>query len=70
MRQLTGWNDMGASIEVKGEVVHSGIYGIQDGERLSSIIARVGRLRGDSYPYEGSTSEPRSGSSKRETKPR
>jgi protein involved in polysaccharide export with SLBB domain len=48
---LTGWNDMGASIEVKGEVVHPGTYGIQDGERLSSIIARAGGLRGDSYPY-------------------
>jgi protein involved in polysaccharide export with SLBB domain len=51
VRQLTGWNDMGASIEVKGEVVHPGTYGIQDGERLSSIIARAGGLRGDSYPY-------------------
>jgi protein involved in polysaccharide export with SLBB domain len=51
VRQLTGWNDMGASIEVKGEVVHPGTYGIQDGERLSSIIARAGGLRSDSYPY-------------------
>jgi protein involved in polysaccharide export with SLBB domain len=51
VRQLTGWNDMGASIEVKGEVVHPGTYGIQDGERLSSILARAGGLRSDSYPY-------------------
>jgi protein involved in polysaccharide export with SLBB domain len=51
VRQLTGWNDMGASIEVKGEVVHPGVYGIQDGERLSSILARAGGLRSDSYPY-------------------
>jgi protein involved in polysaccharide export with SLBB domain len=51
VRQLTGWNDMGASIEVKGEVVHPGTYGIQDGERLSSILARAGGLRSSAYPY-------------------
>ena len=51
VRQLTGWNDMGASIEVKGEVVHPGIYGIQDGERLSSILARAGGLARHAYPY-------------------
>jgi protein involved in polysaccharide export with SLBB domain len=51
VRQLTGWNDMGASIEVKGEVVHPGVYGIQDGERLSSILARAGGLRSSAYPY-------------------
>jgi protein involved in polysaccharide export with SLBB domain len=51
IRQLTGWNDMGASIEVKGEVVHPGTYGIEDGERLSSIIARAGGFRSSAYPY-------------------
>ena len=51
IRQLAGWNDIGATIVVKGEVVHSGTYGIQEGERLSSIIARAGGLRSDAYPY-------------------
>jgi polysaccharide biosynthesis/export protein len=51
IRQLAGWNDIGATISVKGEVVHPGAYGIQDGERLSSILQRAGGFRGDAYPY-------------------
>lgn len=51
VRQLAGWNDIGATIEVKGEVLHPGTYGIQEGERLSSILARAGGLRGSAYPY-------------------
>ena len=51
IRQLTGWNDMGAMIRVEGEVVHPGVYGIQQGERLSSIIARAGGFTKNAYPY-------------------
>ena len=51
VRQLAGWNDVGATITVKGEVLHAGEYGIQEGERLSSILERAGGLRGDAYPY-------------------
>jgi protein involved in polysaccharide export with SLBB domain len=51
IRQLAGWNDVGATITVKGEVLHAGTYGIKEGERLSSIIARAGGFRGDAYPY-------------------
>jgi len=51
IRQLSGWNDVGATITVTGEVVHPGTYGIQEGERLSSILARAGGLRVDAYPY-------------------
>ncbi len=51
IRQLTGWNDLGAVIAVQGEVVHPGTYGIQEGERLSSILARAGGFRKDAYPY-------------------
>jgi polysaccharide export outer membrane protein len=51
IRQLTGWNDLGATITVKGEVLHPGAYGIQEGERLSSIINRAGGFSGDAYPY-------------------
>jgi polysaccharide export outer membrane protein len=51
IRQLTGWTDMGATIVVKGEVLHPGAYGIQEGERLSSIIERAGGFRSDAYPY-------------------
>jgi protein involved in polysaccharide export with SLBB domain len=51
IRQVAGWKDMGATITVKGEVVHPGTYGIKEGERLSSILQRAGGLRGDAYPY-------------------
>ena len=51
IRQLTGWKDVGAMITVTGEVVHPGTYGIQEGERLSSIIQRAGGFRTDAYPY-------------------
>jgi protein involved in polysaccharide export with SLBB domain len=51
IRELTGWRDVGATIEVQGEVVHPGTYGIRNGERLSSIIERAGGFREDAYPY-------------------
>ena len=51
IRQLPGWNDLGASIAVKGEVKHPGTYGIQPGERLSSVLERAGGFQADAYPY-------------------
>jgi protein involved in polysaccharide export with SLBB domain len=51
IKQVAGWNDVGASIVVKGEVIHPGTYGIQEGERLSSILLRAGGFREDAYPY-------------------
>src|SRR2546426_801921 len=51
IKQVAGWNDVGASIAVKGEVIHPGTYGIQEGERLSSILMRAGGFRSDAYPY-------------------
>ncbi|MGC1659762.1 MAG: SLBB domain-containing protein, partial [Candidatus Acidiferrales bacterium] len=51
IRQLPGWNDLGASITLKGEVQHPGTYGIRPGERLSSVIERAGGFQSDAYPY-------------------
>jgi protein involved in polysaccharide export with SLBB domain len=51
IRELPGWNDIGASITLKGEVKHPGTYGIKPGERLSSVIERAGGLQPDAYPY-------------------
>ncbi len=51
IRQLPGWNDLGASIALKGEVQHPGTYGIRPGERLSSILERAGGFQADAYPY-------------------
>lgn len=51
IQQLSGWKDVGATITLTGEVMHPGTYGIQEGERLSSIIRRAGGFRNDAYPY-------------------
>lgn len=49
--QISDWQDLSATIQVKGEVVHPGGYGIQPGERLSSVIARAGGFLPGAYPY-------------------
>jgi protein involved in polysaccharide export with SLBB domain len=50
VRQLSGWNDIGASIRIDGEVLHPGSYGIREGEKLSSILMRAGGFRTTAYP--------------------
>jgi protein involved in polysaccharide export with SLBB domain len=49
VRQIAGWNDIGASITVRGEVAHPGTYGITQGERLSSVIKRTGGFYRGAY---------------------
>src|SRR6266478_1310195 len=51
IRQLPRWNDIGASITVRGEVLHPGTYGIGPGERLSSVLSRSGGFGPEAYPY-------------------
>jgi protein involved in polysaccharide export with SLBB domain len=51
IRQLSGWNDIGASITVEGEVQHPGDYGIRPGERLSSVLKRAGGFAPQAYVY-------------------
>lgn len=50
IRQLPGWNDIGASVTVGGEVVHPGAYGIAPGEKLSSVLKRAGGFRTTAFP--------------------
>jgi len=50
VHQLTGWNDIGASITIEGEVAHPGSYGLQEGERLSDVLKRAGGFRSTAYP--------------------
>jgi len=49
--QIGGWNDIGGAVAVTGEVLHPGRYGIQQGERLSTILKRAGGFRENAYPY-------------------
>ncbi|HTP68865.1 MAG TPA: SLBB domain-containing protein [Dongiaceae bacterium] len=51
IRQIPGWKDVGASVRIKGEVNHPSTYGIQPGERLSSVLDRAGGYTAEAYPY-------------------
>lgn len=51
IRQVPGWEDLGASITIRGEVLHPGGYGIRPGERLSSVLTRAGGFGPGAYPY-------------------
>jgi protein involved in polysaccharide export with SLBB domain len=50
VHQLSGWNDIGASVTLAGEVTYPGTYGLQEGEKLSSVIQRAGGFRSTAYP--------------------
>jgi protein involved in polysaccharide export with SLBB domain len=51
IRQVPGWNDLGASIILRGEIEHPGTYGVRPGERLSSVLQRAGGYTSAAYPY-------------------
>ena len=50
IHQISGWNDIGASVEIEGEVTYPGSYGLQEGERLSSVLRRANGFRSTAYP--------------------
>ena len=50
VHQVSGWNDIGASVTLAGEVTYPGTYGLQEGERLSFLILRAGGFRTTAYP--------------------
>jgi len=49
VHSLTGYGDIGASVKITGEVAFPGVYGIQSGERLSSVLKRAGGFRPTAY---------------------
>jgi protein involved in polysaccharide export with SLBB domain len=51
VRQIAQWNDLGSSVSVRGEVQHPASYGIEPGERLSSVLKRSGGFTQQAYPY-------------------
>ncbi len=50
IRQLPGWNEIGAAVTLQGDIEHPGAYGIRPGERLSSVLKRAGGFRTTAYP--------------------
>jgi protein involved in polysaccharide export with SLBB domain len=51
VRQIPQWNDLGASVTVRGEVEHPATYGIEPGERLSSLLMRCNGFTSEAFPY-------------------
>jgi protein involved in polysaccharide export with SLBB domain len=51
VRERAGWEDVGASVTVEGEVAHPGTYGLRAGERLSSLIERAGGFQPEAFPF-------------------
>jgi protein involved in polysaccharide export with SLBB domain len=51
IREKAGWKDIGASVKISGEVMHAGTFGIEPGERISSVIKRAGGYSPQAYPY-------------------
>jgi protein involved in polysaccharide export with SLBB domain len=51
VRQKPDWNDLGATVTIRGEVEHPGTYGIRPGESLSSVLAKAGGFTSQAYPY-------------------
>jgi protein involved in polysaccharide export with SLBB domain len=48
--QIPGWSDIGRAVKIQGEVLYPGNYGINEGERLSTFLKRVGGFRATAYP--------------------
>jgi protein involved in polysaccharide export with SLBB domain len=51
IRQIPQWDDLGSSVAVRGEVQHPATYGIEPGERLSSVLKRCGGFNELGDPY-------------------
>src|SRR5208282_3799338 len=48
--QQAHWKDVGATVTLRGEVAKPGVYGIEPGERLSSLLRRAGGILPTAYP--------------------
>lgn len=51
IRRLAGWDDIGVTVTLAGELQHPGTYGFRPGERLSSVLKRAGGFTASAYPY-------------------
>lgn len=50
IHEITGWNEIGQSVTIEGQVRFPGSYGFKEGERLSSVLVRAGGMRDTAYP--------------------
>ncbi len=50
IHQMTGWNEIGQSVTIVGQVKFPGSYGFKEGELLSSVLRRAGGFLPAAYP--------------------
>jgi protein involved in polysaccharide export with SLBB domain len=50
IQQIPGWTEIGRSVTVNGEVGYPGTYGVNEGEKLSAFLKRVGGFTDSAYP--------------------
>jgi protein involved in polysaccharide export with SLBB domain len=50
IHQMTGWNEIGQSVTIAGQVKYPGSYGFKEGEHLSSVLRRAGGFLPSAYP--------------------
>ena len=50
IHQITGWNEIGQSVTIQGQVKFPGSYGFEEREKLSSVLRRAGGMRDTAYP--------------------
>ena len=50
IHQIAGWENIGESVRIEGQVRYPGSYGFKDGERLSTVLERAGGLLPTAYP--------------------
>ncbi len=51
IRQLPGWDNLGAKVTIRGEVMHPGTYGIEPGESLATVLGEAGGFTSEANPY-------------------
>ncbi|MGA2809775.1 MAG: SLBB domain-containing protein [Candidatus Acidiferrum sp.] len=51
IRENPGWNDLGATVTLRGEIEHPGTYGIRPGESLNEVLQQAGGFTAQAYPY-------------------
>jgi protein involved in polysaccharide export with SLBB domain len=50
IHKLPGWDELGETVMITGQVNYSGTYGVLPGQRLSELIKRAGGFRPDAFP--------------------
>ncbi len=51
IRQTSGWENLGASVKIRGEVAHPGTYGIRPGDSLATVLAKAGGFTTEAFAF-------------------